>query len=466
MKKYIFAFLATGLLAIIFLSQFKLINQPVRDNDEGIYLTTFRLVDKGMPAYKETFLSQPPGFLLSTYPGFILFGKSLPAARLMVSLWAFIGLLSILWIGYELNNKWLGLMVIGILYLIPYYYHQTLIFQSDLLVSTFSLLGLAALIRFKNNLKMKWLALSAFFINLSFWTKFDIALIPAIIFILYFLRNKKIITNKQIGNYLAVILIIVIVFFVLFIAPFGMDKVVENTITLRVQAAATYKPSLEILFTLIKNDNVLLIIILGSCILGFFIKKLNAGYMMILSWSLSIFILFLFYRPLFPHHISMLTVPVSLLFSYSLLSLLRKYPSYYKKIFIFILVLAAAFNLVYRTQTALKPALDKNQKKAVEIIINNTIAGDLIISDDEILYSLSDRFPPPELADVSFVRIKSKNLSSEKFMQIVNTYKPKLIIAWNGRLKSIKDFKNIVSGYPVQMEFGDSKSIYSLYRLK
>ena len=75
-------------------------------------------VSNGHPAYKETFLSQPPGFLLSIYPGFILLGKSLQAARLTIDLWSLVGLLAIIWLCIELKNKWAGILAIGILYLI------------------------------------------------------------------------------------------------------------------------------------------------------------------------------------------------------------------------------------------------------------------------------------------------------------------------------------------------------------
>ena len=77
MKGKIFLILTLIFLSVVF-TQFKLINKPVVDNDEGIYLTSFLLVDKGYPAYKNLF-SQPPGFLLSVYPGFVLFGKTLSA---------------------------------------------------------------------------------------------------------------------------------------------------------------------------------------------------------------------------------------------------------------------------------------------------------------------------------------------------------------------------------------------------
>src|SRR3989338_6923077 len=125
MKSKGFIILTAIFLLVIFFTQFKLINRPVTDNDEGIYLTSFLLVDKGYPAYKKTYFSQPPGF--------ILFGKTLQASRLTVGLWSIIGLMTIIWIGLELKNKWTGLLAISLLFLIPSYSNQSLTFQSDIL---------------------------------------------------------------------------------------------------------------------------------------------------------------------------------------------------------------------------------------------------------------------------------------------------------------------------------------------
>ncbi len=200
MKNAGFILIAAIFLLVIFFSQFKLINHPVKDNDEGIYLTSFLLVDRDHPAYKETFFSQPPGFLLSVYPGFLLFGKTLQSARLTIGIWSLIGFLTILWISFELKNKWTGLLAISLLFLIPSYYNQTLMFQSDILISTFSLLSLAALIRFGKSLRLFWFIISVLFLNLAFWTKLDITFFPSFIVALFFLCQKKKISIQTVIN--------------------------------------------------------------------------------------------------------------------------------------------------------------------------------------------------------------------------------------------------------------------------
>jgi len=171
MKSKVFVILTVVFISVIFFTQFKLINRPVTDNDEGIYLTSFLLVDKGYQAYKKTYFSQPPGFLLSVYPGFVLFEKTLQAARLTVGLWSIVGLLAIIWIGFESKNRWTGLLAASLLLLTSTYFNQSLTFQSDVLITTFSLISLAALIRYGKNFKMIWFIISAFFLNFLWMNK-------------------------------------------------------------------------------------------------------------------------------------------------------------------------------------------------------------------------------------------------------------------------------------------------------
>ena len=458
MKNKSFILITAIFLLIIFFSQFKLINHPVYDNDEGIYLTSFLLVDRGYRPYKETFFSQPPIFLLSVYPGFVLFGKTLQSARLTIGIWSLIGLLAILWISFELKNKWTGLLAISLLSLIPSYYNQTLTFQSDILITTFSLLSLAALIRFGKSLRLFWFIISAVFLNLAFWTKLDITFFPSFIVVLFFLYQKKKISIKSIISLIILFFAVSFGFFIFFILPFGISNVFYDSIFLRFQAAAHSSFSF-LLFDYLKKDNILLMVILGSLILSFF-KKKNLRYPIniIFIWSIFVLIIFIFYRPLFPHHLVMLTVPMVLLFS-QLVNLCFNNKKIYKSI-VLVFLMIALVNRIYITIKTPSKLINNQQQYAVNIIKKYTKLNDVVVSDEEILNGLSGRLPPPELSDFSQVRIKSNNLTPENFMKIINTYKPKLIIPWNGRLESIKNFKENLTDYRILTSISPSKNIY------
>jgi len=457
MKGKIFFILIAVFLSVVFFTQFKLINRPVTDNDEGIYLTSFLLIDKGYPAYKKTYFSQPPGYLLSIYPGFVLFGKTLQAARLTISLWSFIGLLAILWLGFELKNKWSSLLAVSLLLVIPTYYNQALTFQSDVLITTFSLISLAALIRFLKDHYIPWFIISAIFLNLSLWTKFDITFLPSFVLIIFFAFKKKEISFKKIISLLIIFFIVSIGFFIFLILPFGINEVFNNSILLRFQATAS--SSSFMLFDYLKEDRVLMFTIAASLIVSFLkLNKFNYSQKIIFIWSLFVLTLFFIYRPLFPHHLVILAVPFVLLFSQVLGHIFKS-----KKILIIItlLIVITSLGLRIRKTARITTALISDQQQAaVSIITKYTNNNDTVLSDEEILNGLSGRLPPPELSDISFVRIKSNNLTPEDFEKIIDIYKPKLIIPWNGRLRSIKNFGKNLVGYKLLTSFSGTQNIY------
>jgi len=457
MKSRIFFILTIIFLLVIFFTQFKLIKRPISDNDEGIYLTSFLLVDKGYQAYKKTYFSQPPGYLLSVYPGFILFGKTLPAARLTVGLWSIVGLLAILWLSFELKNMWAGLLAIGLLFLIPSYYNQAFTFQSDVLVTTFSLMSLTAMVRFKKKYYLPWFIISTVFLNLAFWTKFDITFFPSFIIASFILFKEKETSYKKIVNLFLVFITVSLCFFIFFILPFGIKQVFYNSILLRFQAASS--SSSPILFDYLKKDVVLSLIILVSLSLSL-LKRKSIRYPtnIVLLWSIFSLTLFFFYRPLFSHHLVMLVVPMVLLFSQVIGHFLND-----RKLFvpiIVIILIIALSNRIYLTIQSPTNLVNNQQQNAIEIIETHTNINDIVVSDEEIFNGISGRLPPPELSDVSQVRIRSNNLTPENYTKIINTYKPKLIIPWNGRLESIKNFKDNLKDYKLLTSFSYSKNIY------
>ncbi|EKE15343.1 MAG: hypothetical protein ACD_12C00058G0001, partial [uncultured bacterium] len=134
-----------------------------------------------------------------------------------------------------------------------------------------------------------------------------------------------------------------------------------------------------------------------------------------------------------------------------------------KKIFrslVLIILMISLGSRIYITVKTSSNLINDQRKKAVELINKYTNINDIVVSDEEILNGSSGRLPPPELSDISQVRIMSNNLTPENFKKIINTYKPKLIIPWNGRLESIKNFEKNLADYKILTSFSDSKNIH------
>lgn len=65
---------------VLFFCTFQLKSYQNSEFDEGVYLATFKSVQHGFAPYSQTYMSQPPGFFVTTFPLYVVFGSTLEAA--------------------------------------------------------------------------------------------------------------------------------------------------------------------------------------------------------------------------------------------------------------------------------------------------------------------------------------------------------------------------------------------------
>src|SRR5207247_10756547 len=90
----LFWWVLVALLAIAFGMRLYGLGLPFdRDGyDEGVYWQTLLSMHAGSTLYQQIFYSQPPFFMYSTYPFYILFGGTLWSARFAIALVSLLGL--------------------------------------------------------------------------------------------------------------------------------------------------------------------------------------------------------------------------------------------------------------------------------------------------------------------------------------------------------------------------------------
>lgn len=456
MRKLLPLFILILLLTVYIFRQDGLIKGYVRDNDEGIYATTFLLINRGYPAYTKTFLSQPPGFLISIYPAFIYLGKTLQAARTGVFIISFFGILASVVISGLAANIWSSILTICILLSFQSYIYQSSTLQSDAIAISFSAISIACLYLFVRYKRYLWVILMSVFYALAFWTKFDFFTIVPIVAVFIYLYKKSIIKKDAI--FLSVLLFFItnLALTTLLFIFFNPVDLYKNIIVLRIAASSLTNESISLIYLLLKDKLLLFIISITGFIVLTNKTSLRFPCLPLLLWPLTVFIFLLFYHPLYPHHLIMLIFPLAVILSVYLTSL---YFNTFLKAFILLFSVIIVYNNI-----PLKPVqgisiLNADQKSAVNVILENTNANDLVVTDEEILNSSTGRLPPPEIADLSYVRIKSGNLTPEKFKIIINKYKPELIIPWNGRLKALKNLPSVLENYRVLTSI-NGKQIY------
>ncbi|HEX6819638.1 MAG TPA: glycosyltransferase family 39 protein [Ktedonobacterales bacterium] len=89
--------------------------------DEGVYWLSLRAMAQGHALYSSIYYAQPPFFLLSIYPIFVLLGQTLVAARFVVALYSLLGIVALYLIGKGLGGRYVGLIAALVLAVDPVY---------------------------------------------------------------------------------------------------------------------------------------------------------------------------------------------------------------------------------------------------------------------------------------------------------------------------------------------------------
>jgi len=445
--------LCLALCLVLCYCAYKLRSYQSTEYDEGVYLTTFKSVQDGFPLYQSTFFSQPPGFFTTTFPLYSLLGSTLQAARLAVFFYSIIGLLAILWIGWEFGSVAFSFVAMGVLYLIPIYTVQIMTFHADSLPATFSTLAVASLLRFRNSKQRRWIGLSALFTALAVLIKVDVSTFPALFLILlaacYSFRAPK-----KIGRLLEAMAIFGIVFglaLIAFALPFGLNTVVSNVISLRVEAASASPQDPTLFWQFLQTSPLLIGLLIAGGMLTVIValreKAARFPLLVLLAWVMATLAILLLYHPLMPHHLVLLAVPVTLLFSFALTQLLNSIPSPLRRLVPVAISLFLAVVLGQRVSSSLLPQNGiptPLESEGIQLADTYTQPGDFIVSDDGIVTGLSNRPTPPDLTDISYVRLGTGSLNSREFKMYLKTYKPKLILAWADRLTYLQNFDMIL----------------------
>src|SRR2546425_12943412 len=110
--------------------------------DEGVYWQTLRSMSAGNTLYQHIFYSQPPFFILSTFPGYMLFGSSLWSARLAIALVSLLGLLGAFLLGMALSGRLGAIAAMLLLIVNPLYLAQSQTIEAEVSSVAFSLLAM------------------------------------------------------------------------------------------------------------------------------------------------------------------------------------------------------------------------------------------------------------------------------------------------------------------------------------
>ena len=110
--------------------------------DEGVYWQSLRAMAAGHALYSDIFYSQPPFFLLSTYPIYTLFGASLWSARLGIALISLFGLVGAFLLGKAISGRVGAIAALLLAVVDPLFLAQSQTIQAEASSVAFSFLAI------------------------------------------------------------------------------------------------------------------------------------------------------------------------------------------------------------------------------------------------------------------------------------------------------------------------------------
>ena len=431
--------------------------------DEGVYWQSLRSMLAGRSLYNSIFYSQPPLFLLSTYPGFALFGGSLWSARFGIVLVSLLGFPGAYVLGRTLAGRLGALAALLLLLVDPLYLAQSQTIQAEASSVAFTFLAIAfAFLWWKQPDGRRgtcWAALCGLTFSLSVLCKLLCVSTIVPIGLLMLARAWQIQrgepgTSRQswlpmlagIGIALLTLLVGVVPFLGSF-KDFWASVVTFHTAASAVVATPGIGNRQLILTALFSVTTL-------AALYGALVALLRRDWrvLAVLAWLLVTVALLYKWKPLFTHHLIALDPP---LITLALLGLAE--PATYKAALarlkiqgkklalvislgaIILVLVASGFSFwqdmtYYQGVDAYAASSIIQQNVRVANDLHQAIAPDQwVITDGQFIAGLADRSTPPSLVDTSTVRLQTGYVTQAQLEQAAMDPRVHAVLFYTGR---------------------------------
>jgi 4-amino-4-deoxy-L-arabinose transferase-like glycosyltransferase len=445
-----------AVLALALLLRMPAINGGQIDYDEGVYWQSLRSMAAGHPLFSQVYSSQPPAFLLLIFPFYWVLGQSLAGARVAVLFVFLAGLLAAYRLVSKLSSRAAGMIAIAVLAADPICFRESIVLQADLPAMGLALIGLALAVEASGRTRQVGGRAVAAGVALStgFLVKpLAAAAGPAV---MVALGSLPVLRRERFRGYtlataggLAAAVVILLPFLSVW------RPLWDQTVGLHFVARGAQIGGLDVQSVLLEVP----VVILGTA--GLLVALLHAPRLALVvgAWGAAAALMLAIQRPLWPHHLVALTVPLALLagglaelpFGGRKLSLVRGLAA--------LLVLAGSLgSALYVHQQQFS---DDSLRPAVARLQAATRPADLVVTDDQYLVALAGRDTPPQLVDTSLVRINSGELTAAQVELIAERSGARAVLLGGGRLSELPALENWArTHYRVREQLDSRRVLY------
>ena len=413
------------------------LNAHIRDYDEGVYWQSIRAMARNEPLFRSVFASQPPVFYETLLP-FYLVGHSLTSVRIGTLVLGVVGLGATYAVGRVLAGHAAGLVALLLVATSPLYLHQSAIVQADGPAVAIGMAAVAlalAALRVDGRLRHALAAGAGLALALSVGTKLlgVVTLVPLALVFLGAPRGRgRLIAAAMVGGLLG---LVIVVLPALASPGAAYDQLVLSHLRAG-QGEGNLGGNLNALF-LHRNVPLELLAAVGVIVAA---RRRDRAIIMPLAWTTASVLAVLFYHPLFPHHLVMLSLTFALVAAVGLRNL--RTPRLRGGLVAAALVIATATAggvVAFRdVQLALTPDLhDAEMTAAVQAVSR---PGEYWISDNPFAVAAADRDIPGPLVDTSGQRTRAGLLTVGELEAARVRYDIRWLLEDSFRLEGVPGF--------------------------
>ena len=449
------------------------------DWDEGVYLTSARMVMLGEPLFSSVFSSQPPVFIELIATAFHFFGDTVETGRAVILVSALLALATIGAIAWRMFGAAAAPLAIGAMGFSTYFFPHARTCQAEIPALAFSLMSIYTLLLANGRWRGVMAGSAGGLFALGALTKLLVApmLVPLAALLIY--PSESFFASRG-GCRRTVQEIILmtswlvaggLLMTVLVVSPYNLSALFDQVVLFHTSARdiqagfASNKSTLEDLF--LASFGLFVTAAVGLAMLA---RSHARVAMWLYAWFLVTVVFLFTHRPLFPRHCMLALFPVALAASAAVLAFSRLWSATAWR---FLIVVIAGLPLVMLVENRGKRTIDiewtptvglkaigrgfgEQERQVIDMIRTNTKPSDLVVSDQQMQVFRAGRMVPPALCDTSTVRIASGYLPDTD--AIAQARGSKMIILWTGRLGQLPRFVEWVeSQYSLAGKFGQKK---------
>lgn len=429
--------------------------------DEGVYWQTLRAMSAGDMLYKQIFYSQPSFFMLSTFPGYLLFGSSLWSARFGIALVSLLGLLGAFLLGKALSGRPGAIAAMLLLVVNPVYLAQSQTIEAEASSTALSLLAIGLAYLWweypEGTRGLLYAVLTGITVSLSILCKLlSVAVFVPIALLmtaqLWRLWHKQ--HRMRLTGLLPIIagIAVCLVTFVVFLLPFSgsYQAMIQGVITFHSTAAQVYSSSQQANAATIQNA--LTSFLTVTALFGMVAALLRRDWRVVplLAWFFATLYLLWQQVPLFSHHLIALAPPLIALAVIGIgkqflqnketsSDVMSKVSPYLTWIAIALILITTVLNVqqdrvYYRTAVATSESANTVlETKVANDLRLATTPNQLVVTDAQFIAGLADRSTPPALVDTSAVRITSNYLTLSQLESVTSQPQVQAVLFFTGR---------------------------------